>query len=128
LIFETFEIIIVDKRRRRIMDVILPKGFEPGQGRIRTQRGARHAALCVRADGAVYPVLRRWAGGFAVTATDVPMLDGIVDLYEGTEYLHQCLILRSEVVAQDRIFTIRQAGAVDYRTVSETDDAMAVSA
>ena len=111
------------------MDVFLPKGFEPGSGKVRMSRPVRASELCVKAGSMIYPVLRRWAGGFVVSAMDVPVLEGVVDLYDGAEHLHQCLITCCEQDQGEMIFSVKQSSVMDYAVVSETgaDDAAAVA-
>lgn len=104
------------------MDVFLPKGFEPGPGKRQMTCPVRVSSLSVKAGGIIYPVLRRWATGFAVSAQDVPVLEGVVDLFDGAEHLHQCLITRSEMAQgatgqRELVFTIKRASAVDYAAV-----------
>ena len=106
------------------MDVFLPKGFEPGLNRASFSEPRRQAQLSVEAGGVHYPVLRRWAAGFAVSAGDVPALDGVVDLYEGAEHLGQCLIKGRETVGEERVFTVKRAATLDYAAASEIDNAV----
>lgn len=103
------------------MDLFLPEGFEPGLGRARPSLGRRPMPLCVVAGSVHYPVLRRWSCGFAVSATDVPVLEGVVDLFNGAEYLGQCLITGSETDGDARIYRIKQAAAVDYAAIAQSD-------
>lgn len=103
------------------MDVFLPKGFEPGLSRARPSLGQRTMTLCVVMGGVHYPVLRRWAGGFAASATDVPVLEGVVDLFNGTEHLGQCLITGSETDGDARVYKVKQAAAVDYAATAQSD-------
>lgn len=101
------------------MDVFLPKGFEPGLARPRMSRPVRAAQLCVAAGGVYYPVLRRWANGFAVRAGEVPELTGVVDLYDGVEHLHQCLITGKDVANGEIVFTVKRSSGVDYGGVPD---------
>ena len=103
------------------MDVFLPEGFEPGLRRPHMGRPARTRNLCVSAAGVIYPVLRRWASGFSVSAEDVPTLSGVVDLYDGAEHLHQCLITQCEQRDGEIFFTIKRSSGVDYRAVFDMD-------
>ncbi len=49
--------------------------------------------LRVQIDDKFFPVLHMWNDGFAVEAITVPQLRGLVDLYEGSRHLSQCLIV-----------------------------------
>jgi len=43
----------------------------------------------------IYPVIKFWGGGFSVDLETVPKLRGLVDLYDGSRHVSQCLIIRS---------------------------------
>lgn len=103
------------------MDTFLPKGFEPGRARPQMSRPAHAVQLCVEAGGVYYPVLRRWATGFAVRAGDVPMLSGVVDLYDGAEHLQKCLITGSDAANGEIVFRVKRGDGVDYAVAAETD-------
>lgn len=104
------------------MDMFLPEGFEPGLSRGRMGRPSRGAQLCVLAAGVHYPLLRRWATGFAVSASDVPALEGVVDLYDGAEHLAQCLITACEKLDGEYIFTIKRTSGLNYALMGEGED------
>lgn len=101
------------------MDVFLPKGFEPGLSKPRASRPMRAQQLCVDAGGIHYPVLRRWPTGFAVSAADVPNLQGVVNLYDGSENLGECLITKSETANDEKIFTTKRATNFNYASAAE---------
>ncbi len=101
------------------MDVFLPKGFEPGLGRAPMSVPARAKRLSVEASGIHYPVLRRWATGFAVSAQDVPELSGLTTLRDGAQVLAQGLILRCESEGDERIYTTKRVTVVDYAAQTE---------
>jgi len=52
--------------------------------------------LRVLAGDDFHPVLRLWRGGFSVEAEEASHLRGLVDLYEGSRHLYQCLIVAAE--------------------------------
>lgn len=104
------------------MDTFLPAGFDPGRTRRAISRPARAAVLSVVAGGITYPVLRRWATGFAVACGDVPVLEGVVDLYSGATHLRQCLITSSEMHDGEQVVTVKQATGYDYAAMTEGDD------
>lgn len=103
------------------MDVFLPEGFRPGLSRARA--GQTHRALkgSVVAGGVQYPVLRRWARGFAVSVSDAPELHGVVDIYDGPIHLGQCLIKNSRIVDDGRIYEVKQAPVLTYSAAAESD-------
>jgi len=101
------------------MDIFLPKGFEAGMAKPRASRIMRAQQLCVEADGTYYPVLRRWPTGFAVSAVDVPALQGVVTLYDGADSLGECLITKSERTDDEKIFTFKRASSFNYASAAE---------
>jgi hypothetical protein len=103
------------------MDTFLPEGFEPGRARPAMSRPARAAQLSVEAGGIIYPVLRRWATGFAVSALDVPKLDGMVNLFEGAQHLRECLITGRELRDDEQVFTVKHATGYDYAATGDSD-------
>ncbi|WP_299413040.1 hypothetical protein [uncultured Sulfitobacter sp.] len=104
------------------MDIFLPKGFEPGRARAPMSRPARTQRLCVEAGGVYYPVLRRWATGFAVAAGDAPELHGLVNLYDGATHLHECLVTGHEAAGGEMIFTVKKSSGVDYTAAAHIGD------
>ena len=58
-----------------------------------TQR--RKSRLRVQVGEAVFPVLRFWHDGFALDAALTPHLRGLVDVYDGSRHIFQCLIVAS---------------------------------
>lgn len=104
------------------MDIFLPEGFDAG--RTRRPMGSRQRErqqLWVEASGVYHPVLRRWATGFAVAADQVPMLRGVVTLYNGAEMLHQCLITDKVVSDGEVAFSIKKSVVYDYAAATEGD-------
>lgn len=111
------------------MDTFLPKGFEARLTRRQMSGPVRPTKLGVTVEGERYPVLRQWATGFAVRAGAAPALSGIVDLYDGAEHLHQCLITAKQEVDGETVFTVKRGSAFDYAAASEMDcDATVASA
>jgi len=104
------------------MDIFLPKGFEAGRARRVSNGPQRVVNLCVEAGGVYYPVLRKWATGFAAVAAEVPALSGVVNLYDGAEHLHQCLITGVETVDGETIFTVKRSTGFDYSAVAEAEE------
>lgn len=56
----------------------------------------KRSRLRVKAGEDVFPVLRLWKSGFSVESEKVPALRGLVDVFDGTNHLCQCLIVASE--------------------------------
>lgn len=103
------------------MDVFLPQGFEAGRDRPRAHLPVRAQKLRVEAGGIHYPVLRRWHTGFAVSSADVPKLEGVVRLFNGTESLGECLIIRAEAADEEVLFTVKRATSFNYASVEEIE-------
>jgi hypothetical protein len=73
----------------------LPENVRAGLEAARKRDAKRRARLRVRVGDETYPVLRIWDTGFALDAEEVPHLRGLVDLYDGSRHLMQCLIVAS---------------------------------
>ncbi len=78
------------------MEEILSKEIQAGLDAARLDSMRKASRLRIAVDGQQYPVVRQWKTGFAVIATDVPALRGLVDLYDGAVHLFQCLIVASD--------------------------------
>jgi hypothetical protein len=80
----------------------------------------RPMRLSVRAGGKVWPVLKRWPGGFSLDASEVTQLRGHVQIYEGTRHIATALIVASEVEGSALICTtkretlVRNSPALDF--------------
>lgn len=102
------------------MDIFLPEGFEPRRSRAPKSSPARARKLSVEVGGVHYPVSRRWATGFVTTAADVPILKGLVDLYDGSQFLHQCLITGREGIDGQQVYTFKRAAGIEYTLAART--------
>jgi hypothetical protein len=59
-------------------------------------------------------VRRFWEGGFSLDAEGAPQLRGLVDLYDGSRHLYQCLIIASEEASGEMIYEFkRHTAAID---------------
>lgn len=61
----------------------------------RRSRGRKASRLRIQVGEAVYPVLRFWHDGCVLDAKLVPKLRGLVDVYDGSRHVFQCLIVAS---------------------------------
>lgn len=77
------------------MSEFLPKEVRDGLEKARKSALKASTRLRIHVDQEIYPVLRVWDGGFALDADAAPQLRGLVDLYDGTRHLSQCLIVAS---------------------------------
>lgn len=75
------------------MSDFLPRDLREELARAHKARARAKSRLSLRVGGQTFAVLRRWEGGFALDAETAPHLRGLVDLYEGSRHLAQCLIV-----------------------------------
>lgn len=93
----------------------LPKEVVAALQAARLRESRRRSRLRVEAGGDTYPVLRRWRDGFALEASRVTHLRGLVDLYDGSRHLSCCLIVASELVGGELICAVKRETAVTDR-------------
>lgn len=74
----------------------LPKEVREGLDAARKRDLKKKSRLRVRVDDEVFPVLKFWDTGFSLDNERAPHLRGLVDLYDGSRHLYQCLIVASE--------------------------------
>jgi hypothetical protein len=72
----------------------------------------RQARLRVQTGDDIYPILRLRVDGFTLDAAEVGHLRGLVDIYDGTKHLQQCLIIASEVEEGELICTMKRSTTV----------------
>ncbi|WP_298563624.1 hypothetical protein [uncultured Aliiroseovarius sp.] len=87
-------IVICDQRGRTVE--YLPKEVREGLEAARKKDLKKKSRLRIRVNEEVFPVLKFWDTGFALDAERAPHLRGLVDLYDGSRHLYQCLIIASE--------------------------------
>lgn len=96
------------------MTTFLPQEVQDGLRAARKKALKRASRLRIQDDGGQYRVLRAWDGGFALDAEDTPQLRGLVDLYDGPNYLSQCLIVATERDGDELRF--------EYKRMTEATD------
>lgn len=74
----------------------LPKEVREGLDAARKRDLKKKSRLRIRVNEEVFPVLKFWDTGFALDSERAPHLRGLVDLYDGSRHLYQCLIIASE--------------------------------
>ena len=94
------------------MSEYLPKEVREGLELARKLALRNKSRMRVRVGDEVYPVLKFWPGGFALDADNAPHLRGLVDLYDGTRHLYQCLIVASEEELGEMKYEFKRSTAV----------------
>lgn len=98
----------------------LPKEIAEGLAQARKRESGRKSRLRVQVGEAVFPVLRFWHDGFALDADLAPKLRGLVDVYDGSRHIFQCLIVASAVEDGQlvcefkRNTAVRESAPLDY--------------
>ncbi len=98
----------------------LPREVREGLEAARRRDVRARSRIRVHVGEFVYPVLRSWPGGFALEAEHAPHLRGLVDLYDGSRQIMQCLIVASSVEGGEVICDFKRAtpttdrAALDY--------------
>ena len=77
------------------MSDFLPKEVMEGLREAHLRNLARKSRIRVQVGDDVFPVLKMWRDGFAMDIDNAPHLRGLVDLYDGTRHVSQCLIVAS---------------------------------
>ncbi len=60
----------------------------------------------------VFPVLRFWDTGFALDSENAPHLRGLIDIYDGSNHLYQCLVVASEEANGEMVYDFKRSTAV----------------
>lgn len=90
----------------------LPKEVRDGLENARKRDLKRKSRLRVHTDDDVFPVLRFWETGFALDAENAPHLRGLVDLYDGSRHLYQCLVVASDEDNGEMVYDFKRSTAV----------------
>ena len=91
----------------------LPKEVREGLEAARKRDMKRKSRLRVQVGEAVFPVLRFWHDGFALDADLSPgRLRGLVDVYDGSRHVFQCLIVASSLENGELVCDFKRATAV----------------
>ncbi len=94
----------------------LPNEVREGLEAARKKDLRRKSRLRVQVGDAVFPVLRFWDNGFALDADLSPgKLRGLVDVYDGSRHVFQCLIVASEIDRGELVCDFKRATAVADR-------------
>ncbi|MFC4214646.1 hypothetical protein [Pseudophaeobacter arcticus] len=93
------------------MTTYVPKAVQEALDAARVSGLKKKSRLRVAVEGGYFPVLRTWANGFSVEEEFVPQLRGLVDLYEGSRHVSQCLIVASEAEGGEMRYEFKRATA-----------------
>lgn len=78
------------------MTTYVPKAVQEALDAARVSGLKKKSRLRVQTGDEILPVLRMWSTGFSVEEGIAPQIRGLVDLYDGTRHLSQCLVVASE--------------------------------
>lgn len=95
------------------MSTYLSEDVRAGLEAARTAALESSRNLRLLAGTQLYPVLRIWDTGFAVSTEDAPRLRGFVDLFDGTKHLYQCLVIASKDHGTERHFEFKRRSDPD---------------
>lgn len=90
----------------------LTKEIREGLEAARRRDARRKMRLRVQVGEAVFPVLRLWQDGMALDASLTPNLRGLVDVYDGSRHILQCLIVASSTEGGELVFSFKRSTAV----------------
>jgi hypothetical protein len=94
----------------------LPKEVREGLEAARMRDLKKRSRLRVQVGEAVFPVLRFWHDGFALEAGLSPgKLRGLVDVYDGSRHVFQCLIMASSIENGELVCDFKRSTAVSDR-------------
>lgn len=90
----------------------LPTEISEGLDDARKAQARRKSRLRVQVGEAVFPVLRFWHDGFALDPDLTPHLRGLVDVYDGSRHIFQCLIVASSLENGELVCEFKRSTAV----------------
>ena len=77
------------------MTTFLSKELHDDLTRAQKDKKVKKSRLRVEFDGALVTVLKLWDNGFSMDIEHAPQLRGLVDIFDGSRHLSQCLIIAS---------------------------------
>ena len=89
------------------MSFFLPKEVRDGLEAARKRDLKRKSRLRVHVDDDIFTILRFWENGFAMEE-DAPKLRGLVDIYDGSRHLYQCLIIASSEEDGEMVYEFKR--------------------
>jgi len=100
------------QRTEFAVEIQLSSEIQDGLDAARIEKLRKSSRLKIVADGQEYKVLRQWATGFSMEAETAPQLRGLVDLYDGSVHLCQCLIVAIDQEGREVRFEFKRATKV----------------
>jgi hypothetical protein len=103
-----------------LMLEFLSKEVLAGLESARKTRERKQSRLRIQVGEAVYPVLRFWHDGCVLDGKLSPKLRGLVDLYDGSRHVFQCLIVATtgegdEITCEfKRLTPVTDRAALDF--------------
>lgn len=91
------------------MSEYLPQDVREGLELARKEKLRKKSRMRVRVGDQLFTILRHWDTGFALDAEDAPHLRGLVDVFDGTRHLSQCLIVASEEEGGQMVYEYKRA-------------------
>lgn len=88
---------------------VLPKDLQDGLEQARKKKLRQKSRMRVKTGDQTFTILRHWDTGFALDADDAPHLRGLVDVFDGTRHLSQCLIVASEAEGGEMVYEFKRA-------------------
>ncbi|MEM9971353.1 MAG: hypothetical protein AAF762_09675 [Pseudomonadota bacterium] len=86
----------------------LPEDVRAGLAVARKRKLKSQSRLSVRVGETDFQLLRYWDVGFALDSDDAPNLRGLVDVYDGSRHVSQCLIIASSEEAGEMIYEFKR--------------------
>ncbi len=87
----------------------LPKDVRDDLALARKEKLRKKSRMRVKAGDQQFTILRHWDTGFSLDAEDAPHLRGLVDVFDGTRHLSQCLIVASEEDGGQMVYEFKRA-------------------
>ncbi|MEL7460098.1 MAG: hypothetical protein AAFX45_05990 [Pseudomonadota bacterium] len=105
------------------MSEYLPRDVREGLEKARKDRLRKRSRLKVKAGDQSFTILRSWDTGFALDSEDATRLRGLVDLFDGSRHLSQCLIVASSEDRGETQYEYKRAtAALDRAPLDYTRD------
>lgn len=105
------------------MSEYLSKEVREGLELARRRDLKKKSRLRVRVGEQTFTILRKWEDGFALDSEDATQLRGLVDLFDGTRHISQCLIVASEENGHETVYEFKRAtAALDHAPLDYSRD------